>query len=114
MSNSNYITLEYNRLRVAFGGKCIICGYNIFIQVLEFHHLDPSIKTDNISEILITKNKKLLKKELQNCVLVCRNCHALIHYGLIDLNTYIVNGKPINIDTALKGMVKSLEKYVTN
>jgi hypothetical protein len=65
--------------------KCEICGESRS-WVLDFHHLDPSKKTITISQYvssgtvgLETKKKKVLK-ELENCILVCANCHRDIHY----------------------------------
>tara|TARA_R110002110_G_scaffold31917_8_gene111649 strand:+ start:9 stop:473 length:465 start_codon:yes stop_codon:yes gene_type:complete len=71
------------------GGKCEVCGYNKSIRALEFHHSDPKKKKINISTELFQKkspNEKLykrLKKETEKCLLVCRNCHAEIHQGLV-------------------------------
>ena len=32
------------KLVEAFGGSCAICKYNKCLEVMEFHHLDPSQK----------------------------------------------------------------------
>lgn len=65
------------------GGKCIKCGYNKYVEALEFHHLDESKK-----EFLISSNfgwgKK--KKELDKCILVCSNCHKEIHAEIDNCN----------------------------
>ena len=64
------------------GGKCVVCGYNKYIGALDFHHTDPSIKDFGISKFRNTsfkKNEVIIKKELDKCILVCRNCHAEIH-----------------------------------
>ena len=68
------------------GGKCCICGYDKYIGSLDFHHLDPSQKGFEFSHLKITsfkKNEEKLKKELDKCILVCRNCHAEIHAGIL-------------------------------
>lgn len=60
------------------GGKCKRCN-NDDRRVLCFHHLDPLQKKFDVS----TKwnlNYKKLKIELDKCVLLCRNCHAIIHF----------------------------------
>lgn len=67
------------------GGKCIVCGYNKYIGALDFHHLDPSKKEFNIGRLRAYTFTKI-KSELDKCVCVCRNCHAEIHHGLIDLD----------------------------
>ena len=67
------------------GGKCCRCGYNEFISGLDFHHVK-----DKFGEVakLITLSKNgnaawtpLLQKELDSCVLLCRNCHGAFHAG---------------------------------
>ena len=66
------------------GGKCSCCGYNQCLHALEFHHLDPKEKDFSISSKM-NSAFDALKTELDKCALVCRNCHAEIHAGLIDL-----------------------------
>lgn len=70
------------------GGKCIVCGYNKYIGSLDFHHLDPTKKEFNISS-LRSYNFNSLKKELDKCVLLCKNCHSETHHGLIDLQKHL-------------------------
>lgn len=70
------------------GGKCLICSYNKSKRSLSFHHVDPEKKIHGI--IGTSKAWSLIKKELDKCVLVCSNCHAEIHDGLIDLSKYIL------------------------
>jgi transposase len=60
------------------GGKCVICGYNRYLGSLDFHHLDPAKKDYNISN-LRTYSMEKLYKELDKCILVCKNCHCEIH-----------------------------------
>lgn len=60
------------------GGKCCKCGYCKNLSALDFHHLDPDNKEENISKL--TKKKwATIVEELKKCILVCRNCHAEIH-----------------------------------
>lgn len=80
------------------GGKCCICGYNRYVGALDFHHLDPNIKDFNISN-LKTYSFDKLKLEADKCILVCKNCHAEIHSGLIDVNSVEI-GPPSQIRTA--------------
>ena len=62
----------------AKGGKCSICGYNKCLNALDFHHLDRSKKEMEISVGLKFKMERLLK-EIENCILVCANCHRALH-----------------------------------
>ncbi len=63
------------------GEKCIICGYDKCLSSLTFHHLDAAEKEYSLSSgKLFNKNK--IDKELEKCILACRNCHGEIHAGL--------------------------------
>jgi len=62
------------------GGECVECGYKKCSQSLEFHHLNPEEKDFTISGK--SCSLEMLKKEVDKCILVCRNCHGEIHAGL--------------------------------
>lgn len=59
------------------GGKCQKCGYQTCIASLCFHHVKNKKFTIQNS---YRKPWGELKKELDKCILVCRNCHAEIHH----------------------------------
>ena len=66
------------------GGKCVKCGFNKSNAALQFHHVDPSEKDFTFSKYRNTsfeKNKEVIMKELDKCILVCANCHFMIHEG---------------------------------
>ena len=67
------------------GGKCVSCGYKKCNNVLEFHHLDPNKKGFSIAHARLTSFNEKVKKELDNCALVCANCHREIHAGFLAL-----------------------------
>ncbi len=82
---SNKNTVEWQRERkleaIKYkGNKCVKCGYDKCPGALDFHHLDPSKKDFSISR---KKNCSFetIKPELDKCILVCRNCHAELHFG---------------------------------
>lgn len=63
------------------GGECELCGvkfngsnYSIF----DFHHIDPSSKEYVWSKLRLLSDDKI-KEELSKCVLLCSNCHRLVH-----------------------------------
>ena len=62
------------------GGKCERCGYDKYVGALDFHHIDPTKKDFSISTLRTYKFNDRIKEELDKCILVCRNCHAEIHY----------------------------------
>ena len=81
-SNKNTIVIQQRLKKQAVqykGGECVKCGYNKYDGALDFHHLDPSKKDFSISK---RKNCSLevVKAELDKCILVCRNCHAELHF----------------------------------
>jgi len=49
---------------------------------LDFHHLEPSEKDHNISD-MVPRGYSIerINEEIGKCILVCRNCHAKIHWG---------------------------------
>ena len=77
---------EFKRKCVEYkGGKCVVCGYNKYLGSLDFHHIDPSKKDFNLSHARQTsfiKNQDAIQKELDKCILVCKNCHCEIHNGI--------------------------------
>lgn len=62
------------------GNKCQICEYDEYPEILIFHHLYKR-------EFTIGGNRRAsaekMERELRKCILVCPNCHALIHKNLI-------------------------------
>lgn len=66
------------------GGCCQVCGYNRCSRALTFHHLSPTHKNFNINGS--TRAWCLIKAELDKCLLLCANCHAEAHDGLLDMS----------------------------
>ncbi len=73
------MALEYG------GGKCQICGYKKCNRALVFHHIDPSKKDFGLAASGLTRSWKKTQKELNKCILLCANCHAEVHEGLINI-----------------------------
>jgi hypothetical protein len=71
-----------DRLKLSLG--CVFCGYNKHAVVLDFHHLHVDTKVDTIAALI---NKKAMESrlvaEINKCVVVCSNCHRLIHNNII-------------------------------
>lgn len=64
------------------GCKCEICGleYNgKNAPCFDFHHVDSSSKEYSPSTVLSMSRDKQ-STELSKCILVCSNCHRLIHF----------------------------------
>jgi len=61
------------------GGKCELCGFNRPIpSCYDFHHLNPEEKDFSISGK--TTNFEKLKIEADKCQLLCKTCHAIVHW----------------------------------
>ena len=63
------------------GGCCQHCGYDKCSSALEFHHIDPTTKDVNFGNMRRWSFSKI-KKELDNCILLCANCHREEHERL--------------------------------
>ena len=62
------------------GGKCMLCGYDRCLDALSFHHAGD--KEFGIGSKGYTRAWAKVQAELNECILVCSNCHAEIHAGL--------------------------------
>ena len=74
------------RLRaiMELGGKCQACGFDRYPCSLDLHHRDSRTKAPNFRSIRGWSWERILA-ELQKCVLLCKNCHAALHAGLLQL-----------------------------
>lgn len=59
------------------GNKCKRCGLDD-IRVLCFHHVNPLNKMYEISTSFGKKFEEL-KLELDKCIVLCSNCHLIVH-----------------------------------
>ena len=64
---------------------CRACGYNTHPAALDWHHLDPTTKSFNLSQAPRHQIGKV-KRELAKCILLCANCHRLHHAGALDVH----------------------------
>jgi predicted HNH restriction endonuclease len=60
------------------GKKCSKCGYDKNSAALQFHHIDPKTKSFNFGNVA-NKSWKSISSELDKCILLCANCHAIEH-----------------------------------
>jgi len=63
--------------------KCEVCGES-HQACLEFHHLDPTTKEEDVATIVWKGSKQKLLDEIAKCKVLCANCHRKHHAG--DLN----------------------------
>jgi 5-methylcytosine-specific restriction endonuclease McrA len=82
-----YFTQRYGK------PACCRCGYDHSFYGLDFHHLDPSAKEFKISEIMREPITEKRKRELDNCIILCANCHAKEHANLKGETKYKIQKK---------------------
>jgi hypothetical protein len=56
---------------------CSKCGFQN-VLALQFHHLNPKTKKFNIANFR-TYSLKRIKEEIDKCVVLCANCHLILH-----------------------------------
>lgn len=63
---------------------CANCGYKEYACALDFHHLYGDTKVNNLSSMIYSKHSKIkFIDEVQKCIILCSNCHRLLHNGII-------------------------------
>ena len=66
------------------GGRCQVCGYDLFDCSLELHHLNAKDKSDTFSKVRSWKWERI-EREIQSCVLLCSNCHQAVEAGYLSI-----------------------------
>lgn len=70
------------------GNRCVSCGlsvddmieqYGTFNRMTEFHHIEPELKAENYNTLIQRIVSKEQLQELDKCVLLCRQCHGIVH-----------------------------------
>lgn len=65
---------------------CAACGFNEHPSALVFHHLDPATKSGEVADMASDQaSMKRMKAEIRKCIVLCSNCHAMVHAGVIDI-----------------------------
>lgn len=77
-----YRQRKWNKVReIKTSRGCALCGYNLHPDALQFHHRGD--KDDTISNLLAAhKGMDKIMEEIDKCVVLCANCHAVIHANL--------------------------------
>ncbi len=66
------------------GGRCLACGFDLYPCSLDIHHKNPEAKAPNFRSMRGWSWERTLV-ELKKCILLCKNCHAAIHNGLLKI-----------------------------
>lgn len=78
---SNYRRRRKQNLIQVLGGKCQICGFDLFPDALEFHHEDPNQKDYGLASKGTCHDIEADLNEVKKCFLLCANCHRGVHSG---------------------------------
>jgi len=74
------------RIIESLGERCNICGYNKHHEAFDVHHIDPNEKEFTIGSVrACAKSWDRIVIELRKCILLCSNCHRLLHAGVLSL-----------------------------
>ena len=58
---------------------CKECGFDN-PHALQFHHVDPNTKKKAVAELISSGyNKDAVQKEIDKCIVLCANCHLIMH-----------------------------------
>jgi len=95
MGNSNEYMADYTLERrtkkkeewiAKKGGACQVCGIKYDGKnrpIFDFHHLENKDSKYAPGVLFQFASDKRLESELETCIIVCANCHRLIHYGIV-------------------------------
>jgi hypothetical protein len=103
------------------GCKCWLCSYDkgpIGRPILDFHHVNPGIKSFDIARNITKLSWERIKEEIQKCILVCARCHREIELGLhseekiiqLHENFWIENTKKLD---SYESVIKKFRNYPT-
>ncbi len=84
--NKKYVATGRDKIKAiaisVFGAyECSSCGYSKCDSAIHFHHLSPSQKLFQVSNMHSYSDADI-EKEIRKCILLCANCHAELHESL--------------------------------
>jgi hypothetical protein len=64
---------------------CLNCGFDKSSVSLDWHHINEKDKNHGIAHMFDHSLRRLFC-ELRKCVILCANCHRMLHSNELDLN----------------------------
>lgn len=87
-NNEKRIAKKLAPVRKAATRGCALCP-ETEIVCLDFHHLDPSTKSFDVSQSARQKKNEVeIQAEIRKCAVLCANCHRKLHAGAISLEGF--------------------------
>jgi hypothetical protein len=74
--------------------KCQECGESD-PRCLDFHHIDPTTKTNQVPELWHKATKQDAQKEMEKCEVLCANCHRKHHHKLYITDQQVAEKYPM-------------------
>lgn len=80
--------MSRNQLYDFMGNKCQYCRTSVqelydrfgtVNRMFEFHHIKPKLKSPNYDNLMRNKLNTIKLEELEKCVLLCAQCHKILH-----------------------------------
>ena len=73
------------RMVMAMGGTCQLCGFDGPDCCYDFHHRDPMSKLYTIGECMTSLSDDRFETDAVHeietkCILLCSNCHRKVHW----------------------------------
>lgn len=87
MTQNSQYQKRMDKLRNAFGNKCVKCGAT---NNLHFDHIDPATKIAAIGDLATCNGFKRCYEEALKCQLLCKSCHI---QKSIDNDDYVTTAK---------------------
>ena len=79
-------TFRKLRIVLELGGQCLACGYKKNLAALDVHHPSRELKDSNWANLIRRSRWDVVKKGLEGCTLLCRNCHMETHHPELSLD----------------------------
>lgn len=80
--------------------KCCSCSYDYDTSALEFHHIIPANKLEDIPKLIATGDYDSILEEFDKCAVLCSNCHNIIHNSMEIKNITDVAKSLTSVDTS--------------
>lgn len=75
-----YARMNYIR-QIKANGCCAHCGWKKHLEILNFHHIDPTTKRFDFSGSSVGNlGLATVQQEIDKCILLCPNCHQWLHF----------------------------------
>jgi hypothetical protein len=80
-----------NDIALRYGCRNPNCGWkgDFIGSQLDFHHYDPSQKITAVAKTSSWAYEKIIE-EINKCIVLCKNCHALVHAGAFVVNESMI------------------------